>query len=268
MLLSNVPVADVASLRGQLTTLAVDLSRTDAKLEDNERERRVPTNGWDTTMEDYAERLDQVRTQFLQVRPDAQDVAYQLGADSRHVAMLGGKLNVYQNQRLGFGNGWGSTLDRTISDVQHAANLLDQAPLPPVTPPTTPPVTPPGAGTGQVIRDAAEAAKLVRQSLATIQGLPTDDTGLASTKDARLAAYNLNMQAQQLVEPHFASSDPYVVSQLRSADASLEDANWQLAKKPSPDGRFNGVDVPGAQRDTAAAAATLEQLVAALSTGA
>ncbi len=266
MQLTSVPQVDVASLRGQFTSLAVDLSRTDAKLEDNERARRRPTSGWDTTMEDFAVRLDSARIQLLQVRPDARDVVHRLGVDTRHVAWLGGKLETYQANGLGFGHGWGSALDTTISDVRRAADLLDQTPLPPVTPPV-PPVTPPTTGTGEVVRDAASAVKLVRRSLETIRSLPSDDTGTDSTKDARLAAYNLNTDAQKLIEPHFASRDQFVVSQLRAADARLEDANWQLAKKPSPDGRFNGVDIPGATRDTDAAVATLEKLVSALATG-
>ena len=51
---------------------------------------------------------------------------------------------------------------------------------------------------------------------------------------------------------------------LSAADASLEDANWQLAKKPSPDGRFNGVDVPGAVSDTQHAVELLNGLLTSL----
>jgi hypothetical protein len=70
------------------------------------------------------------------------------------------------------------------------------------------------------------------------------------------------MDAQAALEPHFAGESAGVTSTLRSADAHLEDANWQLAKKPSPDGRFTGVDVPGALRDSQAAVELLTKLVA------
>jgi hypothetical protein len=68
------------------------------------------------------------------------------------------------------------------------------------------------------------------------------------------------MDAQQVLEQHFQGEDAAVTSALRTADAHLEDANWQLAKKPSPDGRFNGVDIPGALRDSQAAVDLLDQL--------
>ncbi|MCW2923072.1 MAG: hypothetical protein JWM98_476, partial [Thermoleophilia bacterium] len=84
--------------------------------------------------------------------------------------------------------------------------------------------------------------------------------GSEGTKDARIAAFHLNTSAQALLEPHFTGTDAATLSVLRTADASLEDAAWQLAKKPSPDGRFNGVDIPGALADTQAALTALQRL--------
>ena len=251
---AQLPV-DVASLRRQFSDLAVDLSRSDAKLEDNQREGRYPTRGWDTTMAEYAERLDAARMQFVQVRPEATDVISALGVDTRHVATLSGKLDMMQDHQLSFARGWDTTLDGTIDDVQRAASLLDG----PIAPPT-PPVTPPFPGGSQVAKDAARAAELVRQSIARIETVPVTDRGDAATKDARIAAFNLNMEAQKVLEQHFGGSDANITSELRRADAHLEDANWQLAKKPSPDGRFNGVDIPGALRDSQAAVGILLQL--------
>ena len=73
----------------------------------------------------------------------------------------------------------------------------------------------------------------------------------------------LSRVSQKRLEKQLAETNPEaVVSELRKADAYLEDANWQLAKKPSPDGRFNGVDVPGAMRDTEAALDALSGVVA------
>lgn len=113
---------------------------------------------------------------------------------------------------------------------------------------------------GGVAQAAQAAALLARQSLDTIRSLPLDDRGSDATKQARIAAFHLNMAAQAQLEPLFTTTTPDVISKLRTADAYLEDANWQLAKKPSPDGRFTGVDIPGARRDTEAAIALLEQL--------
>ena len=95
-----------------------------------------------------------------------------------------------------------------------------------------------------------------------IETVPVDDHGDAATKDARIAAYKLNMNAQNVLENEFLRDDrsDTQVSELRRADAFLEDANWQLAKKPSPDGRFNGVDIPGALRDSRQAIDVLKQL--------
>lgn len=248
------PMVDVASLRRQFSDLAVDLSHSDARLEDNQREDRYPTRGWDTTMAAYAERLDAARMQFARVRPDALDVVDALGADTRHVAELGGKLDIMQEHQLTFARGWDVALDRTINDVQRAADLLDGPASPP-----HPPTVPPGGGSA-VASDAARATALVHQSIGHIQSVPSTDRGDASTKDARIAAFKLNMEAQKLVEQHVDGPDAAVASQLRTADAHLEDANWQLAKKPSPDGRFNGVDIPGALRDSQAAVSILEQL--------
>jgi hypothetical protein len=250
------PPVDVASLRRQFSDLAVDLSHTDAKLEDNQREGRYPTRGWDTTMAEYAERLDSARMQFVQVRPDASEIVDALGVDTRLAAELGGKLDMMQDHQMTFARGWDTALDRTISDVQRAAVALD-GPIAPPTPPVTPPF--PGAPS-QVAQDAARAADLVRQSIDRIRTVPETDRGDASTKDARIAAYNLNMEAQKVLETHFQGEDAAITSQLRSADARLEDANWQLARKPSPDGRFNGVDIPGALRDSQAAVDILDEL--------
>ncbi|MCW2926952.1 MAG: hypothetical protein JWM86_920 [Thermoleophilia bacterium] len=236
------------------------------KLEENQANRRYPTNGYPEWFRGIADRLDAARTGVAQLAPQREDLVHRMGQETIDLGEYAGQTRVMQNHQLSFSSGWDTLLDGTIRTVQEAAGVVGSLTSGPSFPPSNPPV--PGNGNGQVIQDATRAAKLVRQSLATIAGLPTEDTGSAATKDARLAAYHLNMDAQQLIEPYFNGGDAYVTSTLRKADAHLEDANWQLAKKPSPDGRFNGVDVPGAQRDTEAAATTLEQLVSALSSGA
>ena len=130
-------------------------------------------------------------------------------------------------------------------------------PFPPPPPPPPPPAPP------KLRDDVSAAIEQVKASIEKINTVPVTDKGDASTKDARIAAYNLNMDAQKYLERQFLREDQPadVVSQLRTADAKLEDANWQLAKKPSPDGRFTGVDIPGAMRDSNAAVDILTKLL-------
>lgn len=134
-------------------------------------------------------------------------------------------------------------------------------PNPPVDP--TPPVDPPTPVPGRtLVEDVTEAARLATEALRIIGTVPPTDKGDESTKDVRIKAYKTNMAAQARIERQFdAGNPPNVVSTLRAADASLEDSNWQLAKKPSPDGRFNGVDVPGATRDAQKAVDLLNGLL-------
>jgi len=245
--------------------LALDLTRHDAKLEDMVRTGNTVGDGWGDWFSRTAQSMLDGRDAYVALNPQDAELAARLGTELLDFTSNGGRIASAEDRGTSLGSGWATALDDAIGLMQEAANRLYGDHMPPVTPPV-PPVTPPVSG--DVIRDASEAAKLVRRSLETIRQLPTGDTGTASTKDARIGAFNLNMAAQKLIEPHFESGDQYVTSQLRAADASLEDANWQLAKKPSPDGRFNGVDIPGAQRDTDAAAQVLEQLVAALSSAA
>jgi hypothetical protein len=239
------------ALRTQMMDLAVDLARTDQKLQTFSDRGSRPTGDWKVELSGLASRIDDVRTSFSSYRPDAQALIYSMGQDERDVAETGGKLAIMVPHNMSFSGNWGSVLDQSIADVQQATSLLGDSPQPPTFPPNPPSGVP---------ADAQRAADLVRQSIAQIQTVPTDDHGDASSKDARLAAYHLNMDAQQVLEQHFQGEDAAVTSQLRTADAHLEDANWQLAKKPSPDGRFNGVDIPGALRDSQAAVDLLDQL--------
>jgi len=248
---------DVSILRQQFNALALDLTRADAELESAQDREQRPTSGWDTRFMDFAMRLDDVRMGFAQLRPDATDVIIDLGMDIRKIAAASAKLELMQDFQLSFKSGWEFVLDHSIDDVQRAAAMLDMAPPMPI-----PPVTPPAPGEPSYIADVRHAAELVNQSLAAIRQIPEGDTGDASTKDARIGAFKINKEAQLLLEGHFHDADQNLVSELRHADASLEDASWQLAKKPSEDGRFNGVDIPGAARDTAAAADILGALIA------
>ncbi|MCW2921561.1 MAG: hypothetical protein JWL76_1435 [Thermoleophilia bacterium] len=148
------------------------------------------------------------------------------------------------------GNGW-AFVDGEVRDAEA------KDPFPPPPPPPPPPPA------GGVLREAVDH---VTQSIELIETVPVSDKGDASTKDARIGAYNANMAAQNVIEDVFLREDVdhKLVSTLREADAHLEDANWQLAKKPSPDGRFTGVDIPGALRDSHAALDLLTGVIEAL----
>lgn len=129
----------------------------------------------------------------------------------------------------------------------------------------------PFALSGRQLDDFGTAARRVEEAIERIQGLvaqhgdgPWDDATMAATKDARIGVKNVSLEAQARIQPHIAEgvdTAPTIFSKLKQADANLEDMGWQLAKKPSPDGRFNGVDLPGALNDGRNAAAVLRELV-------
>lgn len=121
-----------------------------------------------------------------------------------------------------------------------------------------------------VLDDVGVAASRADESAGRIRTLieqfgegPLDDAAEASTKDARIGAFRLNKDGQERLARYVDDPslvEPEVSSLIHQADARLEDAGWQLARKPSPDGRFNGIDLPGALRDTVEAAATLRRI--------
>jgi hypothetical protein len=257
-LTSIAPVYDRVAAQRMFNDLAIDLTRSDAELTDAVYNGNRVGSGWDTWFSRVSNQVLDARDAYVQLVPGDEGLAAQLRADALDLAESAGQLGDAYRDGNTFGSGWDTTLDNKINDLRLAADrLATSAPPPPL-----PPVTPPNGGLAPVSSDAKAAAALVRQSIERIRTVPTSDKGDASTKDARIAAYNLNMDAQKLLEQHFQYPDAAVTSQLHDADARLEDANWQLAKKPSPDGRFTGVDIPGALRDSEAAAAILEQLAA------
>ncbi|MCB0880073.1 MAG: hypothetical protein KDC46_13965 [Thermoleophilia bacterium] len=258
MLLSathNVPMPDRASTQRMFNDLALSMSRSDAELEDAVHRGNRVGSGWDSWFKRTSEQLLDARDAYVQLNPQDLELGHRLAKDALDLSASGGQLYAAYTSGHTFGRGWDTTLDSKIADVRLAADRLFGAPNPggPVDP------TFPGSG----VTDAARAARdLVSRSLDVIRSMPANDRGSEQTKQARLDAFHLNKQAQDLLEPHFDTADQATVSQLRTADASLEDAAWQLAKKPSPDGRFNGVDIPGAIRDTETALHVLDELTA------
>jgi hypothetical protein len=125
--------------------------------------------------------------------------------------------------------------------------------------------------TGRALDDIGTAGKRVDEAIERIQALiaqhgdgPFDEAMLASTKDARVGVKNVSLEAQARIEPYIAEgagTEPAVFSKLKQADANLEDSNWQLAKNPSPDGRFNGLDLQGSLGDAVRAQTLLRELV-------
>jgi hypothetical protein len=167
------------------------------------------------------------------------------------------------------GGDW-ALVDGTVRGVEprwpeHPRHPEPTDPLPPTRP--SDPVDPPATDRG-IVADVSESLRLAKEAARIIELLPSDDRGSESTKADRIKAFETNRGAQSRLERHFDDRDTELVSLLRVADASLEDANWQLAKKPSPDGRFNGVDVPGALTDTQRAVELLGALVGKLTNAA
>jgi hypothetical protein len=240
------PIADRAATQRMLNDLALELTRSDAQLTDAVYRGNRVGAGWDTWFKEQAARLMDARDAYAQLLPADTDMSARLRGGALDLAASGGQLLAAHRAGNTFGSGWDTTLDRKISDVREAAERLYNVPNP-------------GNG-GSATADASRAAQLVRRSIDTIRTLPLDDRGSESTKATRLEAYNMNMAAQRLIEPHFNGSNQWMGSQLRSVDTLLTDANWQLARKPSPDGRFNGVDVRGALRDSQSALDVLERL--------
>jgi hypothetical protein len=169
------------------------------------------------------------------------------------------------------GNDW-AIVDGELRSVQGSRPQPPIPPQPPVDPrppvDPKPPVDPrPPVRPGMaLVQDVTEAVRLATESARIITTVSPTDKGEETSKDTRIKAYKTNLAAQSRLEKQFnINSNPAnVVSTLRTADASLEDANWQLAKKPSPDGRFNGVDQPGALRDTQKAVDLLNGLLTSL----
>ncbi|MBC7460062.1 MAG: hypothetical protein H7287_01735 [Thermoleophilia bacterium] len=123
------------------------------------------------------------------------------------------------------------------------------------------PTVPGSGGTSAVRSDVTRSLSSLQESLNILGSIPVDDRGSESTKQARLSAFHSNRAAQDLLEGHFNDRDQQLTSTLHAADASLEDAAWQMARKSSPDGRFNGVDIRGAIEATQAAVALLNQVL-------
>ncbi|MCW2921097.1 MAG: hypothetical protein JWL76_971 [Thermoleophilia bacterium] len=258
---------DLASIAKQFTDIATKLTASDATITTMVTDRSTVGAGWGPHLATIAGEFQLARDGFLALAPkDSAELGAKLGADVLKLSEAAGSLSVMARQRATLSEGWSTFLDTAIADATAAATLLvpPAAPDKPATPPSGP--TPPAgpvkpALDPHVALDVNKAFALVQQSIAKIRTVPTSDKGDASTKDARIAAFNLNMEAQKVLEGHFSTGEAGLTSALRGADAHLEDANWQLAKKPSPDGRFNGVDIPGALRDSQAAADALVKLV-------
>jgi hypothetical protein len=163
-------------------------------------------------------------------------------------------------QLVGIVSGDKALVNGQLQTVEPAPKPRPPAPKPPK------PWTPDGA----LLRDVSEAVRLLGIGVETLQTIdpqaakanPADP----AIKVARKKVYDCNMTAQGHIETQFQRDDApaALVTTLRQADAFLEDANWQVVPKPSPDGRFNGIDIPGATRDTKKAARILGDLLGEL----
>lgn len=153
-------------------------------------------------------------------------------------------------------------VQRIVPAPRAGGEPIGVPPSGPPSPPTAPPSAPIGGISTSLVVDLTEASRLASRAVEMLDTLPKDDVGLESTKDLRIRIFKTNLAVQSRLERQFdARNSAEVLSRLHTADASLEDANWQLAKKPSPDGRFDGVDVPGAIRDTREGVRILNELL-------
>jgi hypothetical protein len=259
------PQAPFGNLIQTFNDLNLDIAKTDGELERLQSQRTVPGAGWSEWFAHTAEGLQGARDAFMTVRPGDADLIARLGYEVRDLAESGGRVAIMRSQNSAFGAGWGEMLDSTIQTVRDASNALLNSPVPgrpdhggPTDP--MPPAPRPQVPTTRLTADVNRAVDLIRESMSTIQTVPVNDRGDESTKQARLAAYHVNRAAQDLLEQHFTTETDAVSRVLRAADVSLTDAAWQLAKKPSDDGRFNGVNIPGALRSSSAAIDMLQEL--------
>lgn len=253
---------DLGGLAATFTDLAAKLTASDETITSMVADRSPVGTGWAPHLSAIAGQLQVARDQFLDAKPDATDLGAKLGADVIKLAEASGSMSIMARQRATLSEGWTGFLDVAIANATEAAALLAPSEPKPDKPGEPDKPNPPANLPPQLVADVTKAAALVQQSLDTIATVPTTDKGDASTKDARIKAFQFNKDAQAALEQHFNGEDAGVTSQLRTADASLEDAAWQLAKKPSPDGRFTGVDIPGALSDTQSALDALNALVA------
>jgi len=155
--------------------------------------------------------------------------------------------------------------DPTPAPAPAPAPTPTPTPAPGPAPAPTPTPAPAPGRDPVLVRDVQAAIKLLGTSVGSLVSIPNDAAEAAQWLPTRKSARQDNLDAQKLLEDQFLkpSTPKDVVSTLRRADATLEDVTWQIVGKPSPDGRFNGVDLPGAISDTRAAVALLEQLVEA-----
>ena len=168
------------------------------------------------------------------------------------LAASGGRSTAQEHRRT-FGRGWDTTLDRTIADVatqaSPARSALPRRPSSRRYQPA-PPDRRPAPASHRCRPGASTRSARIRSRD------PTAGRHEAGTSGVAPQGQPPGTGADRAVL-HDRGADRQPAAR---ADAQLEDANWQLAKKPSPDGRFNGVDIPGAMRDTEAALATLGEL--------
>lgn len=252
MQLTSAPAGgyDRVATQRQLNDLAIDLSRHDQQLESMVRNGSTVGDGWGDWFDRTSHELMRTRDAYVALNPQDRELAARFGAEVLDFSSNGGRIASAEERNSTLANGWRSALDGTISIVQEAANRLYSTPGGPGYPGG------PGLPTGGATDAARAAIHHVRSMVDTIRSLPVDDRGSDRTKSARLAANDASLAAQRLIEPYMDGTD-WTSQRLRAADQMLEDANWQLTRESSPDGRFNGVDLRGALRDAQGALAEL-----------
>jgi len=123
MIVDYAPPVSIPSLQSQLSSIATDLSVADVKLTAHQHDGMRPWSGWGEKFSGYAERLEGVRNQFAQVRPN-DPMVYRLGDDAMAIARMGGELEAMAAARQPVGSGWDTALDAPIANAQEAIRIL------------------------------------------------------------------------------------------------------------------------------------------------
>ncbi len=117
---------DPIALQRTFNDLALDMTRTDAQLENAQRDGKRIGSGWDTWFSNTAQAVLDARDAYMALMVDDRPMFDRLGVDALQLATSAG--NAGSGYRAGrvFGDGWSTTLDQKIIDVQDAAARLSR----------------------------------------------------------------------------------------------------------------------------------------------
>lgn len=108
--------------------LQSDFSHQDAQFEAWASNGHIyPNSSVYENLDQLASRLFDVRDSLATLHPEQTDLIRSLSKDVLHASFSAGNLNAMADHNYTFANGWGSTLDKTISDLGRAVEVLTGA---------------------------------------------------------------------------------------------------------------------------------------------